>query len=97
MGYRIQYGSDLERKPEGAGSFLRIVTLTFVFFLLFCVVAFAYWPGGREALGCLFFPGGGETALEAAEVFVSELYNGEPISDALEHFCRDIINHGNLP
>ena len=97
MGYHIDYGLASQRKSDGTGSLFRIAAATALFFLLFCMIIWTCWPEGREVLCAFVFPGGGQTTIEAAEVFVYELKNGEPIKDALTHFCREILYHGDIP
>ena len=40
--------------------------------------------------------GGTAIAVEAAEGFVTELQSGVPLRSALEDFCREILEHGDL-
>jgi len=97
MAYRIEYASSRRERPDKRPSILRILVLTAGYFVLFCMIICTFWPQGREVFAHFLFPGGARPAMAAAEVFVAELQNGEPIADALEHFCREIIAYAHLP
>lgn len=97
MGYQIEYGKDRKPLPQGDHSGIRIFLMSTAFFLAFCLFVNAWWPKGSAFVGNLLFPGGAEPAMAAAEVFVEELRHGTPVSDALENFCRVIINNADYP
>ena len=97
MAYRIEYDRPKQNSPDSGMSAMRVFFLFCAFFLIFAFWTWCFWPEGRMAFAELLFPGGAEPAMAAAEVFVEELRNGEPISEALEHFCRDIVAYAHLP
>ena len=96
MGYRVEYGPLSTSQTENGGSGFRVGLMSFAFFLAFCMAVSSLWPQGREAAANLLFPGGSEIAVEAAEGFVTELQSGVPLRSALEDFCREILEHGDL-
>ena len=97
MPYRIEYDCPRKISAHSDISAFRIFPMFSGFFLLFVLFVCRFWPEGRAVFAQLLFPGGAQPAMAAAEVFVEELRNGEPISEALEHFCRDILTDVYLP
>ena len=96
MSYCINYPGKMNgsSRPDAPG--IRIALMTSAFFIVFCFFTGRFWPQGQEAVQQLLFPGSNLFARQAAEVFVSELQNGEPLGDALENFCREIIRDANF-
>lgn len=91
MGYRIEYGCP-ERQPDKP----KRLGLTIVFFLAFLLLVNVFWPEGRKVLQELLWPGDMEQTQQALEVFIAQLRYGEPVSDAVESFCREILKHENF-
>lgn len=96
MAYRIAYASAGKDRRESSLSWMRIFILSAAFFSLFLSLCL-FWPKSRDFVGQLLFPGGAAPAMAAAETLVTELRSGEPIGDALEHFCQEVIRLADLP
>ena len=93
MGYRIEYGKTPSRS-RGDGGWFRLC-MTGLFLAGFCLLVSAFWPEGRELLRSILIPGDAEVTLEAAEVFARELGGGISLTEAAEHFCIAVLEHGN--
>ena len=93
MGYRITYENGVIRKEP-----LRLRNSQWKQWGLGCTaVALAValmLPGGRLWLRDLILPGDEEITASALEGMVSDLRAGEPVGDALEAFCREILAGG---
>lgn len=96
MGYRVVYEPVSKKVPLFREKRFRIPGMAAVCFLLFLLLVNGIWPRGREVLQKILWPGNGETTLLAAEAFVQELRYGEPIGDAVESFCREILQRADL-
>lgn len=96
MSYCINYSAETKGSAGRDAPAIRIALMSAAFFLVFCLYIGRYWPKGQAALQQLLFPISSPSSQQAAEVFVSELHNGEPLGDALENFCREIISDAGL-
>ena len=96
MSYCINYSGERKESSRRDAPGIRIALMTAAFFVVFCLYTGRFWPRGQEALQQLLFPGSNLFTRQAAEVFVSELQNGEPLGDALENFCREIIHDADF-
>ena len=95
MGYRVVYSPEREAnsvQTQGGGNKL---LFSMAFFLLFLAFTVFLWPEGRAALQKLLFSGDAAVTTAALENLAWELEMGEPIAEALEEFCREIIINGN--
>lgn len=90
MGYRVEYGQ-AERKAPSFLKKYRLHLLTAAFFLLFVLAVKLYWPEGAAVLSSIFLPGEPTEAQAAFAVLVEDLREGQPFSDAVTTFCREII------
>lgn len=97
MGYYVEYFESAQPKGTSGGSLLRISMMTAACFLAFCFLVHNVLPHGQEVIQQILFPGSDASTRQAAEIFVSELQNGEPVADALESFCRKVLNDAALP
>lgn len=93
MGYRITYenghihkktvrSSQFRWKRWGAGAAVAALAVTLLI------------PRGRLWVREVILPGDAEVTAAALEGMVSDLREGEPMGEALETFCREII-HGD--
>lgn len=93
MGYRITYENGSIRKET-----VKIRKLKWkqcLIGMIAAVLAFAMMiPGGRLWLRDLILPGDEEITAAALENMVGELRSGEPVGEALEAFCREILAGG---
>lgn len=93
MGYRITYENGSIRKET-----VKIHKLKWkqcLIGMMAAVLAFALMiPGGRLWLRDLILPGDEEITAAALENMVGELRSGEPVGEALEAFCREILAGG---
>lgn len=96
MGYRVEYGPTTQKKRADRGTGGRRAWLTAAFLALFLVLVNICWPQGREVLNRLLWPGDAGATRQAAESFVEELRSGEPLGDAVEGFCREVLRDANL-
>ena len=97
MGYRVEYESAGKRARSSDKPAFRPGTLTAAFLLFFCLLVNACWPRGREVMQAILWPGDPETTQQAVEAFVAELQDGAPLGDAVEGFCREIIQYADIP
>lgn len=91
MGYRIEY--DQEYKPQKSAHKPKIWAMAAAFLLAFLLCVNAFWPKGQKVLRQILFP----MDSAAIEVFVTQLRYGEPVSDAVESFCREVLSHESFP
>lgn len=92
MGYRIVYGEDPGKKFGTGSRCSRFGILTVCCFLLFLLLTNLFWPAGKQMLWELCIPGDAELTAAAFETMVEDIRVGEPISDALTAFCREVID-----
>lgn len=90
MGYQIVYEPASKKIPAFYKK-SRIPEMAAACFLLFLLLVNGFWPRGREVVQQIVWPGDREAAVQAAEIFVQELRYGEPFADAVESFCREIL------
>lgn len=90
MGYRVEYQPI--KKVRGAERIKsRVLSLTALFFLLFCVLVQCFLPRGAELMKEILIPG--ETAVTAVALdrFAEELKMGGALQEALQHFCQLVL------
>ncbi len=91
MGYRISYqGGAAEKISVRSRKKLKWIPFVAVLFML----AMTIFPAGRLTLWNIFLPGNEAVTAEALESLAAELMAGEPLGDAVEAFCLEII-HGS--
>lgn len=95
MGYRIDYQP--VRKIRGAEKRRsRRAALTGVFFLLFLFGVQILWQEGGQVLRGLLFPGDAAVTAAAMEDLVQQLGAGVRVGEALELFCRRIMEGSGI-
>lgn len=95
MNYRIEYDGARVKKRA-----IRVTKAKKWTIILVCaaVIAsgFMLWPRGRMMLRDFVLPGDGAITDRALQGLVENLRSGQPMSDAVEVFCKEII-HGVEP
>ena len=94
MGYRVDYPSFSAIPEQKKGSFLRRAALTLGTAALFLTAVNSFSPEGAEILDRLFQPDRWLLTRSALESMVSRLQCGEPLTDAVTAFCRELVQHG---
>ena len=92
MGYRIEYGSDGAKtsttsqvKPKISRKRV-LISITAA-----AVTALLLWPAGRIWVRDLLLPGDEEVTAAALGSLIEDLSDGEPVGEAVESFCREIL------
>ena len=93
MAYRIEYGTVNKPQKEPGRHPLRIPLLTALFFLVFVLFVNLAWPEGKAVLQDSFLPGNSKQSF--AEL-ITDLQEGEPLSDAVTAFCKSILEDGKI-
>lgn len=90
MGYRVEYEtvSKVRRMEQKTA---RVPALTAAAFLLFLILVVNFWPKGKAVLQEILIPGDPAVTVAALEDLAEELETGAPLSDALENFCRTVV------
>lgn len=96
MSYRVEYEPMTKRKKASDRFGLRQIWLTVLCFLLFLQLVHSFWPGGKEVLQEALWPGDPVITRQAAEDFVAALRYGEPLGEAVQGFCREILQGANI-
>ncbi len=89
MGYKIEYATQIVKKPLKNTPAVPQWTLTLCFFILFLICSHLFWPEALATLRDLLVPRG-----EAVSVFLSELRNGTDFTEAVEAFCQQLVSNG---
>ena len=97
MGYQIRYDAGKavktglkERKRSAVGMVAAGLVVT-------CLLVRLFWPAGMEKLRRMVLPGDPEVTGRAAEQMVSQIHEGVPVGDAVQVFCREILNEAGYP
>lgn len=94
MAYRVIYGEDESTsKNDNGHSFLRIRILTAGFLLAFSLLVKVFWPAGTAALRTILLPESPSYTQIALDDCVTNIQNGESITQALTVFCRQILQY----
>lgn len=95
MGYRVEYslGSSKIRKKEKRSG---VVALSAGCLLLFALLVNAFWPQGAHTLRELLLPGNAAVTAAALEGLAEDLGSGIEIPEALEAFCRKVMNESAM-
>ena len=91
MSYQINYG--LTSRPIKNSAKNKPWGLTWIVLLVFLLLVNSCWPRGHAVLRDLLWPGEPEKTQQALETFVTQLRYGEPVTDAIELFCLEILEH----
>ena len=96
MGYQIQYGAVMVKKhiPERKKLSVsqKISGILFVVLFIFLAIIF----GSREGVQDFLIPGNSRVTREAMSKMVTDLREGEPLSDSFEAFCREIVSSAGI-
>lgn len=85
MGYRICY----EKKEKSS-----VWAMTLGWFLIFLLLVGMFWPQGRQVLGDILLPGNRTVTVSALEELVQGIRAGESLEQAVEGFCRLVLEDG---
>ena len=90
MGYRIEYsgGTAVEKPVLRHKRGKRTIVFAASVLLM---AAFMLWPMGHRCVRDILLPGDEEVTAAALNDLVQDLSAGEPIGEAVESFCREII------
>lgn len=96
MGYRIEYTDGGEKarslKEKAPSRWL----MTGMFLLVFAILVNCLYPRGKEVLEMIFWPGDKAQTVAALETMTEELGAGKPVGEAIEGFCREILDGETL-
>ena len=84
MGYLIRYESEKKKKS-------RKWFMTAVCFLIFCYSTAVFLPEKWSDAKDFLIPGDAEITKSAYDSFSRQMKAGVPLEDALEIFCREIL------
>ena len=87
MAYRREYPSAPQRKKRRKPLGLAL--------LLAAVLMLCSHPSVRKTAMELLIPGDRQVTWQALETMAEELRRGEPLGEAAEAFCLEILSHGN--
>lgn len=96
MGYRIDYGSMKTSKRKDKLSFTGIMAMTAGFLVLFVLLTSVFWSSGRQKLRDFLLPGDPAVTGQALETMVSQLKDGESISEAVGAFCQEVLDGAGI-
>ena len=96
MGYRVEYESVGKNGTQKKTNSSHILGLTTAFLMLFVLLVHGFWPRGREVLQEMILPGGAAVTAAALEEFAQDLRMGQPLGEAVEGFCREVIADAGL-
>ena len=96
VAYRVVYGSRHSQEKK-ARKEKRTGGKAGMFFLLFLLLVRLYWPAGTSVLRQLLLPGASETAFSSLKLLTQELWEGVPVPDAVEAYCRTVFQGAGLP
>jgi len=93
MGYRIRYNREKDKQfpmKQRRTWKKRLICLTVLMFLLGCV---AEWHNGT-VLKKLLIPGDPAKTEAALTEMIDDIRSGESFGDAINAFCKEILEHG---
>ena len=97
MGYQIRYDAGKavktglkERKSSPMG-------MAMAGLVLVCLLMRLFWPAGMDKLRQMVIPGDPEVTGRAASELVSQIHEGVPVGDAVQAFCREILDEAGHP
>ena len=92
MGYQIRYDAGKavktglkERKRSAVGMVAAALVAV-------CLLVRLFWPAGADKLRQAVMPGDPEITGRAASEMVSQIHEGVPVGDAVQAFCRQILD-----
>lgn len=95
MSYRVEY-EPVKKVRNVEKRVVRVPALTASCLLLFLLLVNGFWSQGREVLREILLPGDAAVTAAALEEFAQELKMGEPLGDAVEGFCRTVIEEAGI-
>lgn len=93
MGYCMVYDSDKKQRESRSGSGTRILLMTIGFLMAFVMTVNRLWPAGRTLLQNVLLPGDSEVSGQALSELTENLREGLSVAEAVEAFCRDILEN----
>lgn len=97
MGYRIDYGSFKPAKSKKKINIPRVIAMTTGFLAAFFLATGLFWESGRQKLQRFLLPGDPDVTGQALETMISQIKDGEPLSDAVTAFCKEVIDGAEMP
>ena len=94
MGYRIMYDGSSGKYEVKKERPLGLAAMTGLCFGVFLLATCLFWTEGREVLNEYLIPGDNQVTLQAARSMRDDLRSGARLEDALEAFCREVIQSG---
>ncbi len=94
MGYRIVYEQRSGKYQVEKQPFMGLRGWTGLCFGAFLLLTSLFWQDGREVLAEYLIPGENSVTLSAARGLRDDLRSGAELEDALEAFCREVIQSG---
>ena len=93
MAYRITYGTPVPQQYQKKETPLRLQILTAVCLLSFVLMVKTWFPTGTETLRHLLLPKPSSVTQQALDMLVTNIRDGDRVSDAFTAFCQHIIDH----
>ena len=96
MGYRLEYGSTIVKKPVHESAFTQKGAGPFKWIAVGCILLSLTILGKT---GCLDFliPGDKEVTKQAFSAIVADVRDGEDVKTAITAFCMEILNGAEIP
>lgn len=92
MGYRIDYGVHMKKSPRVYP--VNTVLLSLLLFGLLLAGVYRHWPEGTAVLQRLFSQDQWKLTGDALETMAEQLRDGQPLTQAVTAFCREIVHYG---
>lgn len=97
MGYRIEYDHGECKFQVLKENRSRLPGLTAGALAAFLILTHLFWPAGDSAIQDFLIPGDDVVTRKAAQTMVQELREGASLTQAVEVFCREIIDSAENP
>ena len=97
MGYQIRYDAGKAVKTGLKERKLSAIGIMAAGLLVACLLVRMFWPAGADKLRQMVFPGDPEVTGRAAAEMVSQIHDGVPVGDAVQTFCREILDEAGYP
>lgn len=97
LGYRIVYDSGTSVKTPIREPKSRLLMMICGCLLLFGLLTKLFWPAGADKLRSILIPGDPDITTRAASEMVEDLRSGMSVEDAVQAFCREILNEAGYP
>ena len=93
MSYRIEYDFSNKQFRKQQLRWGRILPVAACLCILLVAFSVKFWPEGREVLESVLIPGDEAVTKEAFHIMLLDLRNGTALGEALNVFCREIIEN----